>query len=88
MATETNRAEADIALARLREIIARLDHATLGLLIEAAIEEADSREGDPDLEPNGDEEDGTRAEDEAGFFHHDIGPGCPISDPDYGADGS
>lgn len=57
--------------------------------IEAAIEEMiarlDARDGDPDIEANGDELDGTGGEDD--FCHHNhAGPGCPISDPGSGYD--
>ncbi len=40
-------------------------------------------DGDPDLEPNGDELDGTSGEDD--FIDHNASwqghPGCPVSDP-------
>jgi hypothetical protein len=54
------------------------------LAVEALIARLDEADGDPDLEPNGDECDGTNAEDEflgghAGGWWD--GPGCPISDP-------
>lgn len=43
---------------------------------------------DPDLEPNGDELDGNGSEED--FMYHDLNsfgePGCPISDPDFGAE--
>lgn len=50
--------------------------------------EPDEDDGDPDLEANGDELDGSGAEDDfgphsAGAFP---GPGCPIADPDFGVE--
>lgn len=54
-------------------------------LIEQAIEALDLLDGDPDIEPNGDELDGEGAEDEPHIYHIsralDRGAGCPISDP-------
>lgn len=59
------------------------------LAVDAFISRLDDMDGDPDLELNGDELDGTGAEDElapglhAGPFS---GAGCPISDPDDARD--
>ncbi len=57
----------------------------LAALTERLIEALDSMEGDHDLEPNGDELDGSTAEDDYGastnmhiWGHAD----CPIADPD------
>lgn len=57
--------------------------------IEALIAVCDLLDSDAELEANGDEEDGSMAEDEsAACFRgmHD-GAGCPISDPDSEHDG-
>jgi hypothetical protein len=70
---------------------------TLGLLTELLIDFQNISVPDPDLEPevledddpaelDGDEHDGDpRAEDEFTRHAH-AGPGCPCSDPDYGAE--
>lgn len=55
-------------------------------LVEALIEELigalDAADGDLDLEPNGDELDGSTAEDEFVVHGQSIGgPGCPFADP-------
>ena len=57
--------------------------------IEALIAVCDLLDPDPDLEPAGDEQDGTFAEDEeaARFEHMSDGPGCAIGDPDAEHDG-
>ncbi|MDT7527991.1 hypothetical protein OVY29_04875 [Sphingopyxis sp. SE2] len=55
--------------------------------IEVALSLLDLADGDPDIEPNGDEEDGTGAEDEQGAHTCDAsGPGCAVSDPDSAVD--
>ena len=65
--------------------------ASLGAMINAGLELLDVLGGDPDIEPNGDELDNSFDED-APLFHDEagtpngMGPGCPISDPDYGAE--
>ncbi|WP_208632313.1 hypothetical protein [Rhizorhabdus wittichii] len=56
-------------------------------LIEQAIEALDLLDGDLDVELNGDEVDGINSEDD--FWPHSNRqdtPGCPVSDPDLGAD--
>ncbi|OYX67027.1 MAG: hypothetical protein B7Y88_04185 [Sphingomonadales bacterium 32-64-17] len=60
----------------------------LSAFIAVGIELVDAMDGDPDIEPNGDEEDGTFAEDEgaAKFATMRSGPGCIEADPDRGAD--
>jgi hypothetical protein len=61
----------------------------LARLTARLIDHMDQLDGDPDLEPNGDELDGSLVEDEAGIFLSDYrGPGCIISDPGgtYGLD--
>ena len=68
---------------------ARFDRPELEGFITVAIGLLDVMDGDSDLEPNGDEEDSTLAEDEAGAELHarlEGGPGCPIGDPDCGID--
>lgn len=55
--------------------------------IAGLIDVLDRIDSDPDLEPNGDELDGTGGEDD--FMDHyppDRSPGCPIADPDLAAD--
>lgn len=65
-------------------LFARLDAGALAAIADAAINELDRRTPDSDIEPNGDEMDGSGgAEDE--FQHHNESylayPGCPVSDP-------
>ena len=68
----------------LLSAIPSLPRPMLDRLVTRAIERMDEIDGDPDLEPNGDEIDGTNAEDEALYAPHGLplayGPGCPISD--------
>lgn len=67
--------------------IAILPRHVLERLVQRAIDRLDEDDGDPDLEPGGDEADWTGAEDEAigqaWMVHRNLGPGCPISDPDW-----
>lgn len=50
--------------------------------IEILMDVLDLIDGDPDVELNGDEQDGTGAEDEeGGHTVYAAGPGCEISDP-------
>ncbi len=60
--------------------------AAISQAIDALIDRLDALGGDPDMEANGDELDGNSSEDE--FMQHSYwsGPGCPVSDPDYGAE--
>lgn len=53
---------------------------TLLLRVELLIARLDRLDGDPDSEANGDEADGSFAEDD---FCHFVGsmPGCPVADP-------
>lgn len=67
------------ALDRLREAIERLDRPAVAMIATIAIDRLDQIDGDPEREPDGDEQDGTRAEDEP-YDGHAYGPGCPISD--------
>lgn len=65
--------------------VADLPRRLLERLIQCAIDRLDEADGDVDLEPNGDEEDTTGAEDdECGHVwkcRTGPGPGCSISDP-------
>jgi len=54
--------------------------------IQRAIDALDDIDGDPDLEPNGDELDGSLGEDDFCLHNALPGPGCPISDPDSAVD--
>lgn len=54
------------------------------LAIEALIDRLDEMDGDADLEPTGDEQDGNGAEDDGGACRPQ-GPGCPIADSDVAA---
>ena len=74
--------------ALLESAIRRLSRDALADLCEQLIDRLDTIDGDSDIEPNGDELDGTGAEDDyqtgcevAGPF-----PGCPISDPSEDGD--
>ena len=49
--------------------------------IQRAIDALDDIDGDPDLEPNGDELDGSLGEDDFCLHNALPGSGCPISDP-------
>lgn len=52
-----------------------------GRIAQAMLNRLDDIDGDPDIEPNGDERDGSSAEDD--FWHHPstYAAGCPVSDP-------
>lgn len=67
-------------------ILSRFDREKLAAFVEIAIDLADAMDGDTDLEPSGDELDGTGGEDD--FCDHNAGatpdPGCQISDPGGG----
>lgn len=58
----------------------------IALAVEALIAKLDTMDGDPDLEPSGDETDGCGGEDEYVLSNHErvfgrgFGPGCPIAD--------
>lgn len=67
----------------LLSMIPSLPRHALDRLVEKAIDHMDYQDRDPDAECNGDELDGTMAEDD---FHHQNAnwlrePGCPLSDP-------
>lgn len=71
----------------LLSAIPSLPRPLLSRLTARMIERLDEIDGDPDLEPAGDEEDGNGVEDEpCAWFVSPRGPGCPFSDPDYGAE--
>lgn len=58
------------------------NRAAIEAMVQDLIDLLDRIDGDPDLEPNGDELDGSRAEDDW-WPHYDWSgeAGCPISDP-------
>lgn len=64
----------------LLSAIPSLPRHVLDRLVERAIDHLDQLDGDPDLEGDGDEQDGNHAEDDFASFRAD-GPGCPVSDP-------
>ena len=73
---------------QVARILCRYQRAQVEAFIEIAIAMLDTFE-DPDIELNGDEMDASGAEDD--FCRHNTpgclqGPGCPIADPDKGAD--
>ena len=68
--------------AAVSRVLASFSRDELSGFIAVAIDLLDLAEGDTDLEPNGDELDGSLGEDDwhpAGLAF--AGPGCPISDP-------
>lgn len=75
--------------APLMRLLSRFDRRKVEAFAEISIAMLDLMDPDPDLEPNGDELDGSNAEDD---YHGSAntglwsGPGCPISDPDLAAD--
>jgi hypothetical protein len=66
---------------------AQLPLAALGDAIDALIALYDAAAGDPDLELNGDELDGSIAEDDFADHPQHYGAGCAIADSDYEHDG-
>lgn len=78
-------ASAPLDLSAMLAAIPSLSRPLLSRLTARMIERLDEIDGDPEAEPNGDETDGTNAEDEALCLpRHFVafGAGCPISDPD------
>jgi hypothetical protein len=68
--------------AAITRVLAAFNRKTLEGFITVAIDLLDFAAGDPDMEANGDEEDGTRGEDDFGFHSARDGlAGCPVSDP-------
>lgn len=74
---DASRVPADLALS----VIPSLPRPVLERLVQSIIDRLDDMDGDTDLEPNGDEEDGNRCEDDV-MHHYGEGAGCPIADPD------
>lgn len=71
-------------------VLSEHERAEIEFCIESLLTILDAADGDPDLGPNGDELDGSMAEDDfclqnADWLGH---PGCPISDPDEDDDPS
>ncbi|MEJ6010144.1 hypothetical protein [Novosphingobium aquae] len=76
-------------LALFSQALPRLTRHELEGVVEMLMDRLDTVAGDPDIEPNGDELDGSDAEDDT--YHHNWpihlhGPGCPISDPHAACD--
>lgn len=74
---------------RLAQFVRMLDafeRDEIELAVDMLIERLDARDGDSDLEADGDELDGSAGEDEFMRHEHD-GPGCPIGDSDRCAAG-
>ena len=70
-------------LAPLLRMVPGLSRPLLARLTERMIDRLDELDGDPDVETNGDELDGTGGEDD--FCSHNLSwlgfPGCPVADP-------
>lgn len=87
--THNSGGPAGLPLALIAQAIPKLTRHDLEALTERLIDYLDEQDGDHDIEPNGDEIDGTGAEDDygsgsnSGIYSH---PGCPISDPDAACD--
>lgn len=78
--THPEREPLDVVLS----VIPSLPRALLARLVERAIECLDDMDGDPDVEPNGDETDHSGGEDDCDPTCERIrglGPGCPLSEP-------
>lgn len=79
-----------LPLALIEQAIPKLSRHDLEGLTERLIDRLDEIDGDADLELAGDEEDANIAEDDHGVGNHSVprwtGPGCPVSDPDMGAE--
>ena len=72
---------------RVAMMLQRIPRPAIEHAVSVLIDHLDECDGDPDLESDGDELDGTCAEDEAGaelYARPWSGPGCEISDPDKG----
>ena len=75
-----------LPLDMLLSIIPSLPRHALDRLVERAIDHMDDQDGDGDLEPNGDDLDGTGAEDDFIDYGGTLGvswsgPGCAVGDP-------
>lgn len=73
---DASRVPADLALS----VIPSLPRPVLERLAQQIIDRLDDMDGDTDLEPNGDEEDGNLSEDDDRYYSGE-GAGCPIADP-------
>lgn len=76
----------NVEAAKIASIMARFDRRKLETFLEAGVELLDAIDGDDDREANGDEGDHNNSKD--CFIEHERGggPGCMISDPDYGGE--
>lgn len=73
----------------VHRVLSRFDRQQLAGFIDVALDLLDLldlADGDPDVEPNGDELDGQPAEDEFMDHGHGDGPGCSVADPDLAVD--
>lgn len=77
-----------LPFALIGQAIPSLSRHDLEALTERLIDALDEMDGDPDVERNGDELDGTGAEDEECFLTEGCisFAGCPIADPDSAVD--
>lgn len=75
-----------IAWAATPDDVATLPRNAVHDMIERLLAWIDEKDGDPDLELDGDELDGNGSEDDFMTHTGDGRPGCPIADPDKGAD--
>ena len=77
-----------VPLDALLGLLPSLPRPVLSRLTARMIDRLDELDGDNDVELNGDEADGDhRSEDEFMLHDNSFGhPGCPIADPDFGAD--
>lgn len=70
-------------LVQLLESMAAMQNLTAQIAA-SLLDKLDDIDGDPDVEPNGDEQDGNLGEDDFCIHRPGMwggGPGCPISDP-------
>ncbi|MBU1607187.1 MAG: hypothetical protein KKD08_10330 [Alphaproteobacteria bacterium] len=72
-----------VSMPAVAAILSRFNRDQLHGFIAVAIDLADALDGDPDIEPDGDETDGSMGEDD--FVGHNVplslqGPGCPSAD--------
>lgn len=77
-----------LPLTLIAQAVPRLSRHDLEALTECLIDRLDRLEPDPDVERNGDELDGTGAEDDFCPQNEDWKgePGCPLADPDLAVD--
>lgn len=78
---------ATLPLDLILDAIPSLPRPLLARMVQRMIDRIDEMDGDTDVEPNGDEQDGNQSEDD--FMDHGEGwkqePGCPIADPGEGS---